>query len=46
MPATFGIAKTFEIGNDLGDSVTDDYENGTAFSGKIKTTVFDFNPQK
>ena len=46
MPATFGIAKTFEIGNDLGDSVSDDYENGTVFSGKIKTTTFDFNPQK
>ena len=46
MPATFGIAKTFEIGNDLGDSVSDDYENGTSFDGEIKTTIFDFNMPK
>ncbi len=45
MPDTFGITKTFEIGIDLGDSVSDDYEADVPFPGRIGRSTFDFNMQ-
>lgn len=45
MPIAFGIAKTFGIGIDHGDSVSDDYLPGAPFPGQIGQSSFDFNPR-
>lgn len=43
MPATYGVAETFDIGIDWGNAVSGDYVPGRPFGGKISNIVFDFS---
>jgi len=42
MPGTFSSSETFDIGRDDGKALAYDYQAQTAFPGKIRNVVFDF----
>ena len=43
LPAAYGVAETFDIGEDRGSAVSPDYAPGTAFPGKIGKVEFTFH---
>lgn len=44
MAARYGVSQTFDIGNDFGDSVSDDYLPGVPFAGTITSAEFRMTP--
>ncbi len=46
MPGTFSSSETFDMGQDDGKALTDDYPAETPFPGEIRNLVFDFSQKE